>query len=130
MAGRPLTDLFPVTDDTVLDARFLGRLMSELEARIASLQILKQGLEAAIGQAQDVAVERLGEIIGPAQADLDARLEAADARLAELQAAEFRGGFYSAGAAPHGAPVEGDRWFDTEGGREFMFFQGFWVQSR
>ncbi|NSY36878.1 hypothetical protein [Leisingera sp. ANG59] len=83
--SRPLTELFPVGPDTRLDPDFLNGLIREVEARIADLQLLKQGLEAAIGQAQDIALARVNDIIGPAQAELTERLEQAQAALSAAE---------------------------------------------
>lgn len=39
-------------------------------------------------------------------------------------------GGMAASATPPAAPAEGDKWFDLERAQEFVFLQGFWVQSR
>lgn len=94
--SRPLTELFPVGPETRLDPDFLNGLIREVEARISDLQLLKQGLEAAIGQAQDIALARVNDIIGPAQAELTERLEqaqtaltAAEGLLEDLETQQF-----------------------------------------
>jgi hypothetical protein len=84
--SRPLTELFPVKPDTRLDPPFLNGVIGEIEARVSELQILKQGLEAAISGAQDIALARVNDIIGPAQTDLAARLAQADEALSASQA--------------------------------------------
>ena len=93
MSGRPLTDLFPVTGDTRLDVQFLSGLLRELEARLSGLQILREGLEAAISSAQTIALSRVDDILGPSQteiasriADADAAVEAANDAVAAAQA--------------------------------------------
>lgn len=86
MAKQPLTTIFPVTHTTALDPAFFGGLIREVEARIASLEILREGLEAAIRVAQDTAIARVDDIIGPAQAELAAKLEQADTALASSEA--------------------------------------------
>ncbi|MDE4304026.1 hypothetical protein PXK30_03770 [Phaeobacter gallaeciensis] len=83
--SRPLTELFPVGPDTRLDPRFLNGLIGEIEVRVSELQILKQGLEAAISGAQDIALARVNDIIGPAQTDLAERLAQADQALSASQ---------------------------------------------
>lgn len=83
--SRPLTDLFPVGPETRLNPEFFNGLIREVEARIADLQVLKEGLEAAIGQAQDIALARVNDIIGPAQSELTERLEQAQAALTSAE---------------------------------------------
>ena len=94
--SRPLTDLFPVGPETRLDPEFFTGLIREIEARVAELQVLKQGLEAAISQAQDIALARVNDIIGPAQDELDQKLtdaqnalEAVETLLADLGDDQF-----------------------------------------
>lgn len=84
--SRPLTDLFPVGPQTRLDPEFFNGLIRELEARVGELQVLKQGLEAAIGLAQEIALARVNEIISPAQAELSEKLEAAQVALDATEA--------------------------------------------
>lgn len=94
--SRPLTDLFPVGPETRLDPEFFTGLIREVETRIADLQVLKQGLEAAITQAQEIALARVNDIIGPAQdelaqklVDAQSALEAAETLLADLGDDQF-----------------------------------------
>lgn len=86
MAKQPLTTLFPVSNSTNLDPVFLGGLIREVQSRLADLEILKEGLEAAIRVAQDTAIARVNDLIGPAQDDLSAKLALADAALVDARA--------------------------------------------
>lgn len=85
MANQPLTTLFPVTHTTNLDPVFLGGLIRELQSRLASLEILRDGLEGAIAVAQDTAITRVNDLVAPAQDELSAKLAEADASLVLVQ---------------------------------------------
>lgn len=94
--SRPLTELFPVGPETRLDPDFLNGLIREIQSRVAELQVLKEGLDAAIGQAQEIALVRVNEIIGPAQSELNDRLNeaqtalsSASTLLSELESEQF-----------------------------------------
>lgn len=85
--SKPLPELLGATPNTRLDWQYVNRLLVELQSRIAELQILKEGLEGAIAQAESIALARVEEIIGPAQEAMNAAVAAAGEALADLQEA-------------------------------------------
>jgi hypothetical protein len=87
MSGRTLAELFPVDDDTDLDVEFATKLIREISQRLAALAILREGLEAAIRQAQDIALLRINEILGPARQQVEDMITSLTAMLATAQAA-------------------------------------------
>ncbi len=92
MSARPLAEIFPVDDDTNFDPEFMNKLIREIGSRLDAFEALRDGLEKAINQAQDIALERINEILGPAVetasqaiADIQATLQAARDYLAQLE---------------------------------------------
>lgn len=82
---KPLIELFGATPETNLDWSYINRLLSELHARIYELQVLKAGLEGAYASAESIALERVDTIIGPATAEINEAVAAANQAVEDLQ---------------------------------------------
>lgn len=87
MSGRTLAELFPVEDDTDFAPEFFNPLIREISNRLVSLELLRQGLEAAISQAQDITLQRVNEILGPAALTVDGMISTLTLMLTTAQAA-------------------------------------------
>ncbi len=93
MAGRSLTELFPVSEETEFSPEFFNSLIAEIGLRISALQVLKDGLEAAFASVESIALGRINLALEPALEEagqkmqsLQGTLEAAQQYLAALQA--------------------------------------------
>jgi CheY-like chemotaxis protein len=84
--SRPLVELFGVSDDTRLNAEYINSLLEEIGTQLAGLQVLKEGLDVAIAQAQDLALERVNEILTPATDAVTLALDAVNVEVAAAQA--------------------------------------------
>lgn len=71
---RSLSEQFPVTDDTDFDPDFFNPLIREIGVQLGELQILKEGLEGAFKGAEDIALERINVILGPAISEINAKI--------------------------------------------------------
>lgn len=91
MSGRTVAELFTVDDDTDFDPEFSNALIREISRRLASLEILRQGLEAAFSQAQEITLLRVNDILGPAALTVNGMIATLNGMLATAQAALLAG---------------------------------------
>lgn len=66
MPSQSLTDLFQVSAKTVVDDRFVTRLLNTIELRFRALELLQPRLDAGLKSMLQVALDRVNEVLTPA----------------------------------------------------------------
>lgn len=84
---QKLTETIKLTRDTRLDVALLLKILIEVQARLDPLELLKDGLEAAIKTYSDFVLSRVDLILGPASEEITEKLATLTGLLETAEAA-------------------------------------------